>query len=107
LECERTKAGESFSFCEMFLRRRSPQTSKTASRLTGENHERATRREAGNRAADTAFPRNRSGFHPRACSADSKQRLIIIKMTQVPAPANSFYRRAVRYLAYQALSDSD
>ena len=36
-----------------------------------------------------------------------KQRLIIIMMIQVPAPANSFYRRAVRYLAYQALSDSD
>ena len=54
-----------------------------------------------------SFPRNRSGFHPRACSADPKQRLIIIKMIQVPAPANSFYRRAVRYLAYQALSDSD
>jgi hypothetical protein len=41
---------------------------------------------------------------------DPKQRLIIIivmMMIQVPAPANSFYRRAVRYLAYQALSDSD
>jgi hypothetical protein len=36
---------------------------------------------------------------------DPKQRLIIIMMIQVPLPP--IYQRAVRYLAYQALSDSD
>jgi hypothetical protein len=43
----------------------------------------------------------------RALDFDPKQRLMIIMMIQVPAPANSFYRRAVRDLAYQALSGSD
>jgi CubicO group peptidase (beta-lactamase class C family) len=34
---------------------------------------------------------------------DPKEQLAIIMMIQVPGPANAFYRRAVRYLAYQAL----
>jgi CubicO group peptidase (beta-lactamase class C family) len=34
---------------------------------------------------------------------DPKEQLAIIMMIQVPGPANTFYRRAVRYLAYQAL----
>lgn len=38
---------------------------------------------------------------------DPKQELIIIMMIQVPNPANVFYRRAVRYLAYQALTSLD
>jgi CubicO group peptidase (beta-lactamase class C family) len=38
---------------------------------------------------------------------DPKQRLIIIMMIQVPLPANNFYRRAVRHLAYQALTALD
>jgi len=37
---------------------------------------------------------------------DPKQQLIIIMMIQVPVPANHFYRRAVRYLAYQSVSAS-
>jgi CubicO group peptidase (beta-lactamase class C family) len=36
-----------------------------------------------------------------------KQELVIIMMIQVPGPANVFYRRAVRYLAYQALTSRD
>ena len=38
---------------------------------------------------------------------DPKQELVIIMMIQVPGPANVFYRRAVRYLAYQALTSLD
>jgi len=38
---------------------------------------------------------------------DPKKELIIIMMIQVPSPANSYYRRAVRYLAYQALTSFD
>jgi CubicO group peptidase (beta-lactamase class C family) len=38
---------------------------------------------------------------------DPKKELIIIMMIQVPSPANTFYRRAVRYLAYQALTSFD
>jgi CubicO group peptidase (beta-lactamase class C family) len=38
---------------------------------------------------------------------DPKQKLVIIMMIQVPGPANVFYRRAVRYLAYQALTSLD
>ena len=38
---------------------------------------------------------------------DPKQELVIIMMIQVPSPANVFYRRAVRYLAYQALTSLD
>jgi CubicO group peptidase (beta-lactamase class C family) len=38
---------------------------------------------------------------------DPKQQLIIIMMIQVPLPESSFYRRTVRYLAYQALSPVD
>jgi CubicO group peptidase (beta-lactamase class C family) len=38
---------------------------------------------------------------------DPKQELVIIMMIQVPSPANVFYRRAVRYLAYQALTAVD
>jgi len=45
--------------------------------------------------------------HPARTFFVDQQRLIIIMMIQVRTPANSFYRRAVRYLAHQALSDSD
>jgi CubicO group peptidase (beta-lactamase class C family) len=38
---------------------------------------------------------------------DPKQELVVIMMIQVPGPANVFYRRAVRYLAYQALAAVD
>jgi CubicO group peptidase (beta-lactamase class C family) len=38
---------------------------------------------------------------------DPKQQLTIIMLIQVPLPANAFYRRAVRYLAYQALIPVD
>lgn len=38
---------------------------------------------------------------------DPKQELVIIMMIQVPGPANVFYRRAVRYLAYQAHTSLD
>jgi CubicO group peptidase (beta-lactamase class C family) len=35
---------------------------------------------------------------------DPKQELVIVMMMQVPIPANHFYRRVIRYLAYQALT---
>jgi CubicO group peptidase (beta-lactamase class C family) len=35
---------------------------------------------------------------------DPKQQLVIIMMIQVPLPAIAFYRHAIRYLTYQALS---
>lgn len=38
---------------------------------------------------------------------DPRKELIIIMMIQVPSPANASYRRAVRYLAYQALTSFD
>ena len=38
---------------------------------------------------------------------DPKQQLAIIMMIQVPGPANAFYRRSVRYLAYQALTPAN
>ncbi|MEA2884423.1 MAG: hypothetical protein QOH32_3679 [Bradyrhizobium sp.] len=48
-----------------------------------------------------------TGAYGTTFFVDPKQRLIIIMMIQVPSPANSFYRRAVRYLAYQALAAPD
>jgi CubicO group peptidase (beta-lactamase class C family) len=38
---------------------------------------------------------------------DPKEQLAIIMMIQVPGPANAFYRRAVRYLAYQAMTPAE
>jgi len=38
---------------------------------------------------------------------DPKQELVIIMMIQVPLRATGYYRRVVRYLAYQALAASD
>jgi CubicO group peptidase (beta-lactamase class C family) len=35
---------------------------------------------------------------------DPKQQLVIVMMIQVPLPATHFYRHAIRYLTYQALS---
>jgi CubicO group peptidase (beta-lactamase class C family) len=48
-----------------------------------------------------------TGAYGTTFFVDPKQELIIIMMIQVPSPANAFYRRAVRYLAYQALSSLD
>lgn len=45
-----------------------------------------------------------TGAYGTTFFVDPKQELVIIMMIQVPSPANSFYRRAVRYLTYQALS---
>jgi CubicO group peptidase (beta-lactamase class C family) len=45
-----------------------------------------------------------TGAYGTTFFVDPKQELVIIMMIQVPSPANSFYRRAVRYLAYQALT---
>ena len=44
-----------------------------------------------------------TGAYGTTFYVDPKQQLVIIMMIQVPGPANAFYRRAVRYLAYQAL----
>ena len=44
-----------------------------------------------------------TGAYGTTFYVDPKQQLAIIMMIQVPGPANAFYRRAVRYLAYQAL----
>jgi CubicO group peptidase (beta-lactamase class C family) len=48
-----------------------------------------------------------TGAYGTTFFVDPKQELIIIMMIQVPSPANFFYRRAVRYLAYQALISAD
>jgi len=45
-----------------------------------------------------------TGAYGTTFYVDPKQQLAIIMMIQVPGPANVFYRRAVRYLAYQALA---
>jgi CubicO group peptidase (beta-lactamase class C family) len=45
-----------------------------------------------------------TGAYGTTFYVDPKQQLAIIMMIQVPVPANAFYRRAVRYLAYQALT---
>ena len=44
-----------------------------------------------------------TGAYGTTFYVDPKQELVIIMMTQVPLPASGFYRRVVRYLAYQAL----
>jgi CubicO group peptidase (beta-lactamase class C family) len=36
---------------------------------------------------------------------DPKQQLVLILMMQVPSPAYNLYRKAIRYLAYQAMTD--
>jgi CubicO group peptidase (beta-lactamase class C family) len=48
-----------------------------------------------------------TGAYGTTFYVDPKQQLIIIMMIQVPGPANAFYRRAVRYLTYQALTSSN
>jgi CubicO group peptidase (beta-lactamase class C family) len=48
-----------------------------------------------------------TGAYGTTFFVDPKQEMIIIMMIQVPSPANFFYRRAVRYLAYQALISVD
>ena len=48
-----------------------------------------------------------TGAYGTTFFVDPKLELVIIMMIQVPSPANSFYRRAVRYLAYQALISVD
>ena len=48
-----------------------------------------------------------TGAYGTTFFVDPKQELVIIMMIQVPGPANSFYRRAIRYLAYQALTSLD
>jgi len=45
-----------------------------------------------------------TGAYGTTFYVDPKQQLVIIMMIQVPLPANTFYRHAVRYLAYQALT---
>jgi CubicO group peptidase (beta-lactamase class C family) len=45
-----------------------------------------------------------TGAYGTTFFVDPKQRLIIIMMIQVPLQAGPFYRHAVRYLAYQAIS---
>ena len=44
-----------------------------------------------------------TGAYGTTFYVDPRERLVIVMMIQVPGPANAFYRRAVRYLAYQAL----
>ena len=48
-----------------------------------------------------------TGIYGTTFFVDPKQQLVIVMMIQAPAPGNAFYRRAVRYLAYQALSAAD
>jgi CubicO group peptidase (beta-lactamase class C family) len=45
-----------------------------------------------------------TGAYGTTFFVDPKQHLVIIMMIQVPLPANAFYRHAVRYLTYQALT---
>jgi len=48
-----------------------------------------------------------TGAYGTTFYVDPKQELVIIMMIQVPSPQNFFYRRAFRYLAYQALTSLD
>ncbi|HTR85092.1 MAG TPA: serine hydrolase domain-containing protein [Reyranella sp.] len=48
-----------------------------------------------------------TGAHGTTFYVDPKQDLIIVMMIQSPSPENSFYRRAFRYLSYQALTQLD
>ena len=48
-----------------------------------------------------------AGAYGTTFFVDPKQQLVVIMMIQAPLPGNAFYRRAVRYLAYQALSAAD
>jgi len=45
-----------------------------------------------------------TGAYGTTFFVDPKQELVIIMMMQAPSPGNAVYRRAVRYLAYQALT---
>ena len=45
-----------------------------------------------------------TGAYGTTFFVDPKQRLVIIMMIQVPLPSGNFYRHAVRYLTYQALT---
>ena len=51
--------------------------------------------------------RQRAGAFGTTFFVDCKQELAIIMMIQVPLPATAVYRRAVRYLAYQALTPAN
>jgi CubicO group peptidase (beta-lactamase class C family) len=46
-----------------------------------------------------------SGAYGTAFFVDPKQQLVVIMMMQVPLPTNIPYRKAIRYLAYQAMTD--
>jgi CubicO group peptidase (beta-lactamase class C family) len=48
-----------------------------------------------------------TGIYGTTFFVDPKQQLVIIMMIQAPAPGNALYRRAIRYLTYQALSAVD
>ena len=68
----------------------------------------AVRTEAGNNPLPgSAGSFYWTGAYGTTFFVDPKQELVIIMMIQVPGPANSFYRRAIRYLAYQALTSLD
>jgi hypothetical protein len=45
------------------------------------------------------------GDYVDAASVEPKEKLVGIMMIQVPAIAGNDYRRAMRYLTYQALTD--
>jgi CubicO group peptidase (beta-lactamase class C family) len=46
-----------------------------------------------------------NGAYGTTFYVDPKQELVLILMMQVPLPANGLYRKATRYLAYQAMTD--
>ena len=48
-----------------------------------------------------------TGAYGTTFYVDPKQQMVVIMMIQVPGPANTFYRRAVRYLAYGALTSAN
>jgi CubicO group peptidase (beta-lactamase class C family) len=48
-----------------------------------------------------------TGAYGTTFYVDPKQQLVAIMMIQVPGPANAFYRRAARFLAYQAMTQLD
>jgi CubicO group peptidase (beta-lactamase class C family) len=45
-----------------------------------------------------------TGAYGTTFYVDPKQQLVAIMMIQVPGAANAFYRRAARYLTYQAMT---
>jgi CubicO group peptidase (beta-lactamase class C family) len=48
-----------------------------------------------------------TGAYGTTFYVDPKQQMVVIMMIQVPGLANAFYRRAVRYLAYGALTSAN